>query len=89
MKLAAQTTFLKTTKTPLAVGTPNRILALIENESFNLEGLKTLVLDLSWLDGKEMNLLDVKENRDEVIRLLGNERIRKKLGDGKLKLVFY
>lgn len=71
------------------MGTPNRILSLIQNDEkggLKLTRMKLLVLDLTWLDSKEMNLLDVKENRDEVFKLLTCEKVKEEMNEGRIKL---
>lgn len=88
-KVAEQTQFLATHVCPLAVGTPQRIEDLLRH-GLKLERLQCIVLDVSWTDQKQRNLLDGMETRQALFSLLANERVQERLRSrSSAKIVFF
>jgi protein CMS1 len=66
LKLQDQLDFLKKNKISAAVGTPNRVLKLIQEGALNLDGLDFVLLDTSHKDKKEMHIFDLPEVAQEI-----------------------
>lgn len=91
-KLKEHESWLKDHVCPLAVGTPQRVRALVEDGVLSLDALAAVVIDLTWVDAKRRNILDTPETRDELLRLLAHERMRAAMrrdGDSRTRLVLF
>lgn len=82
---------MKKTSINVAVGTPGRIKALMEAEDGVLkpEKLRYLVIDANYTDGKKRTIFDIPETVRDFFGILAHEQIKKRIEDGKLKVVFY
>lgn len=97
-KIAEQAQFLASHVCPLAVGTPQRIEDLLEH-GLQMERLRCIVLDVSWTDLKQRNLLDGIETRQALFSLLANPAVQQRLRvqakiageakDGPAKVLFF
>uniref|UniRef100_A0A915KGV2 Protein CMSS1 n=1 Tax=Romanomermis culicivorax TaxID=13658 RepID=A0A915KGV2_ROMCU len=88
MKLKDQQKFLNEHSVHLAIGTPQRIIDLISDNSLKLRSLRYLILDWSFSDVKKRRSIDYPYIRDQIfdlIRLKLYDRI--KSGDLKCLLV--
>lgn len=95
MKRSEQAALLQSkTPTPVAVGTPGRIEALLsaqdEENTAPLDGrqVRYVVLDASWKDAKQFSLLDSPDTKRDVFSLLAHPALRSQWGDS-LKLVLF
>ena len=90
-KLAEHIDYVKKTSINIAVGTPGRIKALIEtdDEALKLEKLRYLVIDANYTDGKKRTIFDIPETLRDTFGILAHQRIKRRIADGKLKVVFY
>lgn len=79
-KIEDQVKFLQEWRCQLAIGTPNRMLALLEQGALQLNRTALFILDLQ-LDTKSVSILDAYETREDLFKLYKNY-IRPKLGDG-------
>ncbi|CAN2390038.1 U3-containing 90S pre-ribosomal complex subunit, partial [Pristimantis euphronides] len=70
IKIKDQVNWLENNVTHLAVGTPARIKALIEQDGLGLQSLKYLILDWNWRDQKLRRMVDIPEVKTEVAELL-------------------
>jgi len=62
------------------VGTPDRLVALLDEKALSTANLKRVVVDVSYIDQKKRGILDMKELHESLIKLL----LRKELiGEGK------
>lgn len=77
-KVAEQTQFLATHVCPLAVGTPQRIEDLLSH-GLKLNRLQCIVLDVSWTDQKQRNLLDGIETRQALFSLFSHQAVQSRL----------
>ncbi|KAH7079303.1 U3-containing 90S pre-ribosomal complex subunit-domain containing protein [Paraphoma chrysanthemicola] len=80
MKLAEQVAHLKKNKIDFAVGTPDRLAALLEEKALSTANLKQVVVDVSYIDQKKRGILDMKELHDSLIRFLLRKNF---VGEGK------
>lgn len=62
------------------VGTPDRLVALLEEQALSTANLKRVVIDVSYIDQKKRGILDMKELHESLIKLL---RRKEFIGDGK------
>ena len=90
-KLAEHIEYVKKTSINIAVGTPGRIKALIEtdDEALKLEKLRYLVIDANYTDGKKRTIFDIPETLRDTFGILAHQQIKRRIADGKLKVVFY
>jgi hypothetical protein len=75
----------------IAVGTPGRIRGLVEAEDgvLKLEKLRYLVIDANYTDGKKRTIFDIPETVKDTFAVLAHVEVRKRIADGKLKVLFY
>ncbi|MCJ1314597.1 hypothetical protein MMC25_008279 [Agyrium rufum] len=72
----------------IGVGTPSRILDLIEVGALSIQNLKMIVVDASYVDQKNRGILDMRETLQPLLRLL--EVIEERVGLGsRVNLLFY
>ncbi|KAH8199757.1 hypothetical protein TruAng_006102 [Truncatella angustata] len=91
IKIDESTQFLKSHKTGLAVGTPQRLNDLVENGSLSLENLERLVIDASHIDQKKRGILDMKEITMPLMKWLTRSEFKERYtAENKpLQLLFY
>ncbi|ORX91434.1 hypothetical protein K493DRAFT_286801 [Basidiobolus meristosporus CBS 931.73] len=87
-KLAEQISFLKAFDFNIAIGTPNRIMKILEDsDALDLERLELCLIDCHR-DQKERTIFDIPECRGDLFTLLGNHLTPRFKAD-QTKLVFY
>ena len=81
----------KKTKMGIGVGTPQRVMDLLEDGALKVKGLERIVVDASHIDQKKRGVLDMKEIQVPLVQLLGREELRKRYGkgEGKVELLFF
>ena len=52
------------------VGTPDRLVALLEDGALSTANLKRVVIDVSYIDQKKRGILDMKELHEALMKLL-------------------
>jgi protein CMS1 len=85
LKLPDQVAHLKKTKIDYGVGTPDRLIALLEDGALSTANLKRVVIDVSYIDQKKRGILDMKDLHEAVIKLLLRKELvgeDKQGGDG-------
>jgi len=89
-KLSDHEVHLKKTKVGVAVGTPNRVCALLtETDSLKLTALTHIILDVTFIDVKMRSMLDMLETKTDIFKFLAHEPVRKRLVEGKASLIFF
>ncbi|SCV69292.1 BQ2448_2312 [Microbotryum intermedium] len=89
-KLTEHAQYLKEHKVSIAVGTPHRVSALLDNASLGIDQLSHLILDVTHLDKKQRGLLDTPEVSVDLFRsLLSNKSLLDRLQAGRMKIVCY
>ena len=59
-------------------------------DALNLSALTHIILDITYKDAKNRNLLEISETRDEVFRtVLNNEQLLKSIKEGKVQVVLF
>jgi protein CMS1 len=72
------------------VGTPDRLMALMQEGSLSTANLKRVVVDVSYIDQKKRGILDMKEVHEAVVKLLGcKELVGADKQGGEGLFVFY
>ncbi|KAK2590754.1 Protein cms1 [Conoideocrella luteorostrata] len=91
MKVDEQVAFLKNRKSGIGVGTPARLIELIENGALSLDNLQRLVVDASHVDQKKRGVMDMKDTMMPLARFLARQEFNDRYGDEKkpLALLFY
>ncbi|XP_073229504.1 uncharacterized protein C3orf26 homolog [Porites lutea] len=70
MKMSEQESFLDSHVVHFGIGTPSRILKLLQNGTLKTSRLKYVILDWTWRDQKLRRMIDIPEVRGELINLL-------------------
>ncbi|KJZ75713.1 hypothetical protein HIM_04870 [Hirsutella minnesotensis 3608] len=91
IKIDEQITFLSNRKTGIGVGTPARLMELIENGALSLEHLQRLVVDASHIDQKKRGVMDMKDTMMPLARFLARDEFKSRYDDPKkpLALLYY
>ncbi|KAK4124949.1 hypothetical protein N657DRAFT_570029 [Parathielavia appendiculata] len=92
-KLEEQVSFLQKSRTGIAVGTPQRLIDLIENDALSLESLKRIIVDASHIDQKKRGIVDMRETMMPLVKLLCREALKERYTDDDpsrhIDLIFY
>jgi len=70
IKVSEQELTLESQVVHFGIGTPSRILKLLQNGSLKTSRLKYVILDWTWRDQKLRRMIDIPEVRGELINLL-------------------
>ncbi|KXH34140.1 hypothetical protein CSIM01_07142 [Colletotrichum simmondsii] len=91
MKVDEQVQFLQKTRTGIAVGTPARLMELVDNGALKLDKLQRLVVDASHIDQKKRGVMDMKDTMLPLARWLSRKEFKERYGDEQkpLDLIFY
>lgn len=84
-KVEEQVKYLNENVVHLAVGTPHRILTLIENGSLHVKRLKYLIVDWSWKDIKTRRIANMPDVKDHFL-LLFQKHLFKQCQKGTLSV---
>ncbi|KAF4338473.1 hypothetical protein FBEOM_7618 [Fusarium beomiforme] len=88
MKVEEQVKFLQNHNTGICVGTPARLMDLIDNGALSLDNLKRLVVDASHIDQKKRGVMDMKDTMMPLARFLSRKEFKDRYGDEKKPLAF-
>ncbi|KAK4192583.1 U3-containing 90S pre-ribosomal complex subunit-domain containing protein [Podospora australis] len=90
-KVEEQVAFLKKTRSGLAVGTPQRLIDLLENGALSIAKLRRIVVDASHIDQKKRGVLDMRETLMPLVKLLTRKELKEKYTDEEqpIDLIFY
>lgn len=73
----------------IGIGTPQRLLDLLEQDVLKTKKLKRIVIDGSHLDQKKRSVFDMKELLDPLIKLLSTRPIKERLdAEGRRSMVY-
>ncbi|KAH7305041.1 U3-containing 90S pre-ribosomal complex subunit-domain containing protein [Stachybotrys elegans] len=91
MKIEEQVKLLKGKKTGIGVGTPARLIELIENGALSLDNLQRLVVDASHIDQKKRGVMDMKDTMMPLARFLSRKEFTQRYVDEAkpVALLFY
>ncbi|KAK0717075.1 U3-containing 90S pre-ribosomal complex subunit-domain containing protein [Lasiosphaeria miniovina] len=90
-KVEEQVAFLKKTRTGIAVGTPQRLIDLIDDGALSIEHLKRIVIDASHIDQKKRDITNMKETMLPLTKLLSRKDLKDKYANEEkpTELIFY
>jgi hypothetical protein len=90
-KLAEHIAYVKKTHMNIAVGTPGRIRGLVDAEDgvLKLEKLRYLIVDANYMDGKKRTIFDIPETMRDLFGVFVHSEVKKRIAEGKLRVVFY
>ncbi|EFW98781.1 hypothetical protein CMQ_4633 [Grosmannia clavigera kw1407] len=80
IKLAEAVSFLQSHRTGIAVGTPARLIDLLDSGALSLTHLKRIVVDASHIDQKKRGVLDMQDTALPVVRWLARPELRARYG---------
>lgn len=91
MKVQEQVQFLKSKSTGIGVGTPARLMELIDNGALSLDLLEQIVVDASHIDQKKRGVLDMKDTMIPLATFLVRKEFKDRYADEEnpLSLLFY
>ncbi|KAG6038536.1 csm1-like protein [Claviceps citrina] len=91
MKVDEQVTFLKNRVSGIGVGTPARLIELIECGALSLDHLQRLVVDASHVDQKKRGIMDMKDTMMPLAQFLTRPEFKERYGDETkpLALLFF
>lgn len=81
----------KKTRMGIGVGTPTRIIDLLDAGALSSQKLERIVLDCSHIDQKKRGIFDMKETQQPLMQLLNRDEIKNRYGkeQGGIDLLFY
>ncbi|CAN8100686.1 unnamed protein product [Discula destructiva] len=75
-KVAEQVDFLKKNRTGIAIGTPARLIDLLENGGLSVQHLKRIVIDVSHIDQKKRGIMDMKDTMLPLAKWLSRKEFK-------------
>ncbi|KUL83936.1 hypothetical protein ZTR_06834 [Talaromyces verruculosus] len=91
IKIEEAKQFLERSRVSIGVGTPQRIIDLLESGTLKSEKLERIVIDGSHIDQKKRGIFDMKEVYAPLLKLLTREEFKERYGskDKDLKILVY
>ncbi|KAI7298531.1 hypothetical protein KC315_g18014, partial [Hortaea werneckii] len=91
IKLGEAIETVKNSRMGIGVGTPQRIVDLLDNGALKLDNLERIVLDASHIDAKKRGVLDMQDTQPQVVKLLSRQELKERYGveEGKVELLFF
>ncbi|EMR09335.1 hypothetical protein PNEG_02290 [Pneumocystis murina B123] len=89
IKLKDHINYLSRTRLTIAVGTPGRILDLINCDSLKVDFLNWIILDTTYNDVKKRKFWDMPECWRAMIKLITTDPLKTMLKKGSVKIVYY
>ncbi|KAI9769422.1 MAG: hypothetical protein M1840_004124 [Geoglossum simile] len=91
IKLKDAITFVTKTRMGIAIGTPTRLIGLLNEGVLSLEKLQRLVVDCSHIDQKKRGILDMRELQIPLMELLNRQGLKERYtaSEDKVDLLFY
>jgi len=92
IKLKEAIEFVRKTRMGIGVGTPSRLIDLIDAGALSLDKIERIIVDGSHIDQKKRGILDMKETHGPLMHLLNRPELKERYGagnDGGVDLLFY
>ncbi|KLU83246.1 hypothetical protein MAPG_02311 [Magnaporthiopsis poae ATCC 64411] len=91
IKMEEAVSFLQKNHTGVAVGTPVRLMDLLDNGALSVKNLKRIVVDASHIDQKKRGVMDMRETALPLARWLTRPEFKERYVDDEnpLHLLFY
>ncbi|OKL62916.1 hypothetical protein UA08_01992 [Talaromyces atroroseus] len=87
IKIEEAKQFLERSRVSIGVGTPQRIIDLLESGTLKTTGLERIVIDGSHIDQKKRGIFDMKEVYAPLLKLLARDEFRKRYGPKEKSLM--
>ncbi|MCJ1435690.1 hypothetical protein MMC27_005065 [Xylographa pallens] len=90
-KLIDAIEYVSKTRIGIGVGTPARLVALLDSGSLSADKLERIVVDMSHVDQKKRGILDMKETFEPLVQLLTRTDLKRNYikEDGGVDLLFF
>ncbi|KAF4309539.1 replication regulator protein [Botryosphaeria dothidea] len=81
----------KKIKMNIGVGTPKRIIDLLDNGALSSKSLERIIIDASHIDVKKRGIMDMREVQIELAQLLARDEFKSRYGqpEKKIEVLFY
>lgn len=92
IKLKEAIETVKNTRMGIGVGTPQRVMDLMDAGSLKIDSLERIVIDASAIDVKKRGILDMRETLGPLVRLLARKELKERYaeeGDKQIELFFF
>ncbi|XP_071955374.1 protein CMSS1-like [Antedon mediterranea] len=89
MKVSEQSKFLSKNKVHFAVGTPNRVSSLIDQDALDITAVKYVILDWNFRDLKKRRMVDIPEIKKDLLNFLKDNVLPTILNGSRLKIGIY
>ncbi|KAI9860009.1 MAG: hypothetical protein M1813_006356 [Trichoglossum hirsutum] len=91
IKLKEAIAFVKKTRMGVAIGTPTRLIDLLNEGALSVEKLQRLIIDCSYIDQKKRGILDMRETQAPLMELLNRQGLKGRYGapENGVDLLFY
>jgi len=83
IKLSEAVKYVRRTRMSIGIGTPARLVDLLNSGSLASEALRRIVVDSSYIDKKKRGILDMKETQKPLMDLLCREEFKTHYGAHK------
>ncbi|KAB5562898.1 U3-containing 90S pre-ribosomal complex subunit-domain containing protein [Coniochaeta sp. 2T2.1] len=93
IKMEEAVQFLTSHRTGIAVGTPLRLMDLLDNGALKVDSLKRIVIDASHIDQKKRGVMDMKDTMVPLAKWLARKEFKERYTDEseekQVSLMFY
>ena len=91
IKLKEQIEMVKKARIGMGVGTPQRMMDLLNDGALKTDCVERIVIDASHIDVKKRGILDMKETHVPLVELLTRTELKERFGtgEGKIELLFF
>lgn len=82
---------LQVSRINIGVGTPSRIIDLLDNGALSSSRLERIIIDYSSIDAKKRGIADMKETMQPLVKLLIRSDLQERFSSSvtPLRLVFF
>jgi len=91
IKLKEAVEMMKKSRISIGVGSPQRIMDLLDDGALSSSKLERVIIDASHIDQKKRGVLDMKETQVPLVKLLTRQELKERYGSSehKLELLFF
>nr|AVI60840.1 P-loop containing nucleoside triphosphate hydrolase [Morchella crassipes] len=89
IKVAESVEMCKDNRIGIAVGTPSRILEVLNEGVLKLDELRWIVVDASYVDKKGFGVFRIREVHRGIMDFFGHEKTKQRFEEGTLKILFF
>lgn len=92
IKLSEAEASVRKSRIGIGVGTPQRVMDLLDSGALREKHIRRIVVDASHIDVKKRGLLDMRETLLPLLKLLGRKKFRERYavaGDKRIEVLLY